>query len=93
MGGDGYTPEVRLLDRLVRMLEEQRDPASLAHYTAYQGAAHDTTQGILVRLREVAAPGDVNTDIRLRHAEAGGGLGPWPCLTAPPTSGEAGRSH
>ena len=36
VGGDGDTLEVCLLDRLVGVLEEQRDPAALAHCAAYE---------------------------------------------------------
>ena len=43
VGGDGGTPEVCLLNRLVWVFEEQRDPAALAHCTAHQGAVHDTS--------------------------------------------------
>ena len=69
VGGDGDTPEVRLLDRLVRVLEEQRDPAALAHYMAHRGAAHDITEGVPIGLCWVAVPGDCNTDIGFRQSE------------------------
>ena len=54
------------MDRLVGVLEEQRDVTSLAHCAAYQGATHDCAWGTLVRLREVTVPGDVDADVRLR---------------------------
>ena len=37
VGGDGNTPEVCLLDQLVRLLEEQRDWTWLAHCAAHRG--------------------------------------------------------
>ena len=71
VGGYGYPPEVRLLDRLVRVLQEQGNPSSPAHRAAHRGAAHDVAKGYLVRLRQVPVPGDIDVDVRLGQAEVG----------------------
>ena len=66
MGGDGDTREVCLLDWLVGVLEEHRDPAALAHCVQHTGGAtHDPAYGILVRLPEVTGLGDVDVDAHL----------------------------
>ena len=69
VGGDGYPPEVCLLDRLVRMFEEQGYPPSPAHRAAYRGATHHGAEGPLVRLRQVLVPSDINANVRLGQAE------------------------
>ena len=65
-GGDGDTPEVPSQTSWSGFLRSSVNLAALAHLATHEGAAHNTTQGVLVGLREVAVPGDVYTDIRLR---------------------------
>ena len=71
MWGCGYPPEVRLLDWLVRVIQEQGNPSSPAHRAAHRGVAHDGAKGYLVRLRHVPVPGDIDADVRLGQAEVG----------------------
>ena len=65
VGGDGYPPEVCLLDRLVRVFQEQGNPPPPAHRAAHWGGAHHGAQGRLVRLRQVSVPGYIDADVRL----------------------------
>ena len=71
MGGDGYPPEDCLLDRLVRVFEEQGYPHSPAHRAAYWGATHHGAEGPLICLRQVPVPSDVDADVRLGQQEVG----------------------
>ena len=52
-GGDGAAPEVRLLDGLVGVLEEQGELSTPPHRAAYWEAAHIRAQGFLVCLWKV----------------------------------------
>ena len=69
VGRHCYAPEVPLLYGLVRLLEEQNDPAPLAHVTADTWVAHHLAQDVLAFVGELPATGYVHTYVRPQGVE------------------------